>query len=152
MSGTYLDLIIKGNKSKRVKASLVDDLSFVIINSELIAELGLQETPYTVQLSILNKGKELSKLYLAEVYFEGKSIPVFVAEVNVPTPLFGSNLIKTFDKNYLVTRFELGFNEVMSNRQKLLIFTFGCVLYSLFLTWIFKITSIDLFIFLTFIF
>ena len=55
-----------------------------------ISEIGLHETPFEVELTLADKRNVKAKLYLAEVEAEGRRGPVFVAELDMPTPILGA--------------------------------------------------------------
>ena len=62
---------------------------------ENVAELGLFETPFEVELTLADKRKVGSKLYLAEVEVEGRKGPALVAELDVAVPLLGVYALET---------------------------------------------------------
>jgi len=90
MGFTYVNVTVRGMKASRDVRMLVDTGStYIVLDPETIKELGLLETPYTVDLLLADGRKIRAKLFLAEVEVEGRRGPVFVAELNVPTPLLG---------------------------------------------------------------
>ncbi|KPV65564.1 MAG: hypothetical protein AOA65_0027 [Candidatus Bathyarchaeota archaeon BA1] len=66
--------------------------AYVVMDSKTISEAGFHEAPFEVELTLADKRKLKAKLYLAEVYAEGRRGPVFVAELDVPTPTLGAML------------------------------------------------------------
>ena len=65
------------------------------LDPKTIEELGLLETPYIVELVLADKRKIKAKLFLAEVEVAGRRGPVFVAEVDTPTPLLRVYALET---------------------------------------------------------
>ena len=63
------------------------------MDSKIISETGLHETPFEVELTLADRRKAKAKLYLAEA--EGRRGPVFVAELDVPTPILGAYALET---------------------------------------------------------
>jgi len=51
--------------------------------------------PFEVELTLADKRRVRSKIYLAEVEAEGRRGPALVAELDVPTPLLGVHALKT---------------------------------------------------------
>jgi Predicted aspartyl protease len=83
-------------KASRDVGMLVDAGStYIVLDPETIKELGLLETPYTVDLLLADGRKIRSKLFLAEVEVKGRRGPAFVAELNVPTHLLGVHALET---------------------------------------------------------
>jgi len=92
---TYVGLIIRGKVSKDVKALVDTGSAYVVLDSKTVSEVGLHETPFDVELTLADKRKMKAKLYLAEVSAEGRKGPVFVAELDVPTPIMGVYALET---------------------------------------------------------
>jgi len=95
MSFTYVTVTIHGKASKRVKMLVDTGSTYIVLNPEVIKELGLIETPYTVELVLADKRKVRAKLFLAEVEVHGRRGPAFVAELDTPTPLLGVYALET---------------------------------------------------------
>ncbi|MBS7629950.1 hypothetical protein KEJ23_08380, partial [Candidatus Bathyarchaeota archaeon] len=60
------------------------------MDPETISGIGLHETPFEVELTLADKRKAKVKLYLAEVEAGGRRGSVFVAELDVATPIMGA--------------------------------------------------------------
>jgi len=59
-----------GLRSSRTIRMLVDTGStYIVLSSDIVRELGLLETPYSVELA---DGRKASRLYLAEVEARGR--------------------------------------------------------------------------------
>ncbi len=96
MGFTYVNVAVRGMKASRDVRMLVDTGStYIVLDPETIKELGLLETPYTVDLLLADGRKIRAKLFLAEVEVKGRRGPAFVAELNVPTPLLGVHALET---------------------------------------------------------
>ena len=90
MGFTYVSVTIHGRKASRNIKMLVDTGStYIVLNPEIIHELDLIETPYSVELTLADKRRVKAKLYLAEVDVKERRGPGLVAELNVPTPILG---------------------------------------------------------------
>jgi predicted aspartyl protease len=75
---------------------LVDTGStYIVLDQKTIEELGLIETPYTVELVLADGRRARARLFLAEVEVKGRRGPAFVAELNVPMPLLGVYALET---------------------------------------------------------
>jgi clan AA aspartic protease len=96
MGFTYVNVTVRGMKASRDVRMLVDTGStYIVLDPETIKELGLLETPYTVDLLLADGRKIRARLFLAEVEVKGRRGPAFVAELNVPTPLLGVHALET---------------------------------------------------------
>jgi len=95
MGYTYVDLVVRGKVSKNVRALVDTGSAYVVMDPKIISEVGLHETPFQVELTLADKRKVKAKLYLAEVDAEGRRGPVFVAELDVPTPILGAYALET---------------------------------------------------------
>jgi predicted aspartyl protease len=96
MGFTYVNVTVRGMKASRDVRMLVDTGStYIVLDPETIKELGLLETPYTVDLLLADGRKIRAGLFLAEVEVKGRRGPAFVAELNVPTPLLGVHALET---------------------------------------------------------
>jgi len=89
MGYVYVNLTVKGKVSKIIRALIDTGSAYVVMDSKTISEIGLHETPFKVELTLADNRKVEAKLYLAEVEADGRKGPVFVAELDVPTPLLG---------------------------------------------------------------
>jgi predicted aspartyl protease len=92
---TYVDLVVRGRISRSVRALVDTGSAYVVMDSKTISEVGLHETPFEVELTLADRRKVKVKLYLAEVEAEARRGPVFVAELNVPTPIVGAYALET---------------------------------------------------------
>jgi len=92
---TYVDLVVRGRVSRNVRALVDTGSAYVVMGPKIISEIGLHETPFEVELTLADKRKVKAKLYLAEVKAEGRRGPVFVAELDVPTPILGAYALET---------------------------------------------------------
>ena len=96
MGFVYVDVVIRGSRSSKTIKMLVDTGStYIVLSPETIKELGLHETPYSVELTLADKRKVKAKLYLAEAEIKGRKGPVLVAELDTPTPLLGVYALET---------------------------------------------------------
>ncbi len=96
MGFTYINVTVHGRKASKDIKMLVDTGStYIVLDSEIIRELDLIETPYSVELTLADKRKVRTKLYLAEVEVKGRKGPVFIAELNVSTPILGVYALET---------------------------------------------------------
>ena len=96
MGFTYVNVTVHGRKASRDIKMLVDTGStYIVLNPEVIRELGLIETPYSIELTLADKRRVKTKLYLAEVEVRGRKGPAFIAELNVPTPILGVYALET---------------------------------------------------------
>jgi len=92
---TYVDLIIRGKKSKSVRALVDTSSAYIVLDPKTVSETGLLETPFNVELTLADKRRVRAKLYLAEVEAEGRRGPAFVAELDTPTPLLGTHALES---------------------------------------------------------
>ncbi len=96
MGFTYVNVTVRGIKASRDVRMLVDTgATYIVLDPETIKELGLLETPYTVDLLLADGRKIKAKIFLAEVEVKGRRGLAFVAELNVPTPLLGVHALET---------------------------------------------------------
>ena len=95
MGYAYVDLAIRGRVPRNVRVLVDTGSAYVVMDSKTISEVGLHETPFEVELTLADKRKVKAKLYLAEVEAEGRRGPVFVAELDVPTPILGAYALET---------------------------------------------------------
>jgi len=92
---TYVDLILRGKFSRNIRALVDTGSAYVVIDSKSISEVGLPETPFEVELTPADKRKVKARLFLGEAEAEGRKGPVFVARLDVPTPILGTYALKT---------------------------------------------------------
>jgi predicted aspartyl protease len=92
---TYIDLVVKGRVSRKIRALVDIGSAYVVMDSKTVSEVGLHETPFEVELTLADKRKVKARLYLGEVDAEGRRGPVFVAELDVPTPILGTYALET---------------------------------------------------------
>ena len=95
MGYTYIDLVVKGRVSRKIRAWVDTGSTYLVMDSKTVSEVGLHETPFKVELTLADKRRVKAKLYLGEVDAEGRRGPVFVAELDVPTPILGTYAIET---------------------------------------------------------
>jgi len=96
MGFTYIDVTVYGVKSSKTIRMLVDTGStYIVLNTSLIRELGLYETPYSVELTLADNRRVKTKLYLAEVEVKNRRGPTLVVELDTPTPLLGVYALET---------------------------------------------------------
>jgi predicted aspartyl protease len=55
-----------------------------VLDPKTVSEIGLLETPFTVELTLADRRRVGAKFYLAEVKAEGRRGPAFVAELDIP--------------------------------------------------------------------
>ncbi len=90
MGYVYCELTVKGKiKEKRIKALVNTGATYLILNDDIINELGLVDTDYKVTLTLADERKVDANLYIAEVEVEGRRGPVMVASIDTPIPLLG---------------------------------------------------------------
>ena len=95
MGYIFVDIALRGESSGIVRVLVDTGSAYIVLRPETIAELGLHETPYEVELTLADKRKMKSRLYLAEVEVKGRRGPAFVAEVDVATHLLGVYALET---------------------------------------------------------
>ncbi|MDT7887840.1 MAG: aspartyl protease family protein [Desulfurococcales archaeon] len=96
MGFIYVDVELRGAKSSKVIRMLVDTGStYVVLSSDIIGELGLIPTPYTVDLTLADRRVVAARLFLAEARVKGRRGPVLVAELETSTPLLGVYALET---------------------------------------------------------
>jgi predicted aspartyl protease len=95
MGCTYVDLTLAGRARKKVRALVDTGSTYVVADPKTISEIRLQPTPFETELTLADKRKIRAKLYVAEAEAEGRRGPVFVAEMDVPTPLLGVYALET---------------------------------------------------------
>jgi predicted aspartyl protease len=91
----YVDIVIRGRTSKNVRVLVDTGSAYIVLNPKTVSEIGLLETPFTVELTLADGRRVGAKLYLAEVEAEGRRGPAFVAELDVPTPILGTYALET---------------------------------------------------------
>lgn len=89
MGYVYVDLVVKGRSSRRIRALVDTGSAYIVLDPKTISEAGLFETPFEVELTLPDKRRARARLYLAEVEVEGRRGPALVAEFDVPTPIMG---------------------------------------------------------------
>ncbi|GAB6947232.1 hypothetical protein JCM16161A_13620 [Vulcanisaeta sp. JCM 16161] len=90
MGHTYIDVTIKGRAGSRTLRMLVDTGStYIVLDPDTAKELGLLETPYTVELTMANGTKERVRVYIGEAEVKGRRGPVIIAALKTPIPLLG---------------------------------------------------------------
>jgi len=92
---TYVEMVVRGKIPRSIRALVDTGSAYVVIDPKSISEIGLPETPFEVELTLADRRKVKAKLYLAEVEAEGRKGPVFVAELDVPTPILGTYALET---------------------------------------------------------
>jgi len=91
----YVDLVLRGRYSKSVRALVDTGSAYIVVDPETISEIGLLETPFSVELTLADGRRVRARLYLAEVEAGGRRGPAFVAELEVPTPIVGVYALET---------------------------------------------------------
>jgi len=82
-----------GLRSSRTIRMPVDTGStYIVLSPDIVRELGLLETSYSVELA---DGRKASRLYLAEVEARGRRGPALIAELDAPTLLLGVYALET---------------------------------------------------------
>jgi len=93
---TYVSVTVHGMKYSRDVGMLIDSGStYIVLNPKIIREIGLIETPYSVELTLADGGKIETRLYLAGIEVGGRRGPALIAELDVPTPLLGVYALET---------------------------------------------------------
>lgn len=65
--------------------ALIDTGSaYIALRPEIIAEPGLYETPYEVELTLADSRKIRSRPYVAEAWCRDRRDPVFIVGANIP--------------------------------------------------------------------
>ena len=95
MGYTYVDLVVRGKASRTIRALVDTGSAYIVLNPAIIFEAGLYETPFEVELTLADKSKVKTRLFLAEVEAEGRRGPAFVAMLDVPTPILGAYALET---------------------------------------------------------
>jgi len=96
MGFVYVNVVVHGMKGSKVVKMLVDTGStYIVLSPKTIEELKLTETPYTVELTLADKRRVKTRLYVAEVEVRGRKGPALIAELDVPTPLLGVYALET---------------------------------------------------------
>jgi len=92
----YVDVVIRGSRASKTVRALVDTGStYVVLSPELVEELGLFETPYSVELILASGERVGAKLYVAEAEVRGRRGPILVAALKTPIPLLGVHSLET---------------------------------------------------------
>ena len=91
----YCKIKVRGEREKEINALVDTGASYIVLDKKTIEEIKLTPTQYEVELTLADKRRVRTKLYLAEVEAEGRRGPVFVAELEVPTPLLGIFALET---------------------------------------------------------
>ena len=91
----YCDIIIRGRREKVVRALVDTGVSYIVLDPKTISELELTSTGYEVKLTLADRRRLKARLFVAEAEVEGRKGPVFVAELDVPTPLLGIFALET---------------------------------------------------------
>lgn len=95
MGYLYCDIVIEGERKKVIRALVDTGASYIMLNPKTISDLELTPTGYDVELTLADKRKVKTRLFVAEVEVEGRRGPVLVAELDVPTPLLGIFTLET---------------------------------------------------------
>ena len=96
MGFAYVRVTVHGRKGSKEFRMLADTGStYTVLSPESVSELGLLETPYSVELTLADKRRIRAALFLAEVEVAGRRGPVLVAQVDTPTPLLGVYALET---------------------------------------------------------
>ncbi|WP_252900278.1 retropepsin-like aspartic protease [Vulcanisaeta sp. JCM 14467] len=66
MGHVYVDVTIRGSQGSKTLRMLVDTGStYVVLDPDTARELGLIETPFTVELMMANGSRETARVYVA---------------------------------------------------------------------------------------
>jgi len=96
MGHVYVDVVVRGRRASKSIRMLVDTGStYVVLGRGAIEELGLYETPYTVEVALADGRRVSAKLFLAEAEVKGRRGPIFVVELDTPVPLLGVYALET---------------------------------------------------------
>ena len=86
----YVDVTIKGSLGSKTLKMLADtDSTYIVLDPDIVKELGLIETPYTVELMMANDSRERAKVYVGEAEVKSRKGPVMIAAMKTPIPLLG---------------------------------------------------------------
>jgi predicted aspartyl protease len=91
----YCRVKVRGEREKEITALVDTGASYLVLDPKTIEEAKLTPTKYEVELTLADKRKVKTRLYLAEVEAEGRKGPVLVAELETPTPLLGVFALET---------------------------------------------------------
>lgn len=96
MGFVYSEIIVHGRKgSKKIRALVDTGATYLVLSPEIVTELDLIETPYKVSMVLADKRRVEARLFLAQVEVAGRRGPVFVAELDTPTPILGVYALET---------------------------------------------------------
>jgi len=96
MGVVYVSVTVRGAKAAKSIKMLVDTgFTYIVLSPNVVRELDLIKTPYTVELTLADGRKAEARLYLAEVEVKGRRGPAFIAELDVPVPLLGVYALET---------------------------------------------------------
>ena len=95
MGYIYCEIKIRGEREKEIKALVDTGASYIVLNRKTIEEIKPTPTQYEVELTLADKRRVKTRLYLAEAEAEGRKGPVFIAELETPTPLLGVFALET---------------------------------------------------------
>jgi len=96
MRSIIVGVRVRGSRGEATIRALIDTGStFIVLEPDTIKELGLLETPYTVELTLADGRKVKSRIYLAEVEARGRKGPVLIAELDTPIPILGVYALET---------------------------------------------------------
>jgi len=96
MGFVYVDVSVHGTSGSKSIKMLVDTGStYIVLDPETIKELGLLETPYTINLTLADGRKVKARIFLAEVRVKDRRGPALIAELEGATPLLGVYALET---------------------------------------------------------
>jgi predicted aspartyl protease len=91
----YCELKIRGEREKEIKALVDTGASYIVLDPKTIQEIKPTATQYEVEVILADKRRLRTRLYLAEAEAVGRRGPVFIAELETPTPLLGVFALET---------------------------------------------------------
>jgi len=86
MGYIYVDLILRGRFSKSIRALVDTGSAYIVMDPKTISEVGLFETPFSVELTLADKRRVKAKLYLAEVEAGDRRGPLSWPSSTSPRP------------------------------------------------------------------
>jgi predicted aspartyl protease len=95
MGYVYCEIKIRGEHEKEIRALVDTGTSYIVLDPKTIEEIKPTPTQYQVELILADKRRVKTRLYVAEAEAEGRKGPVFVVELETPTPLLGVFALET---------------------------------------------------------
>jgi predicted aspartyl protease len=60
-----VDIVVRGRSSKNVRVLVDTGSAYIVLDPKTVSEIGLLETPFTVELTLADGRRVGAKLYLA---------------------------------------------------------------------------------------